>query len=66
MSGFRLPMVDDPELLHLVELEMRELLTSYQFPGDDIPIVRGSALFALEGKNPEQRQASAIADRACK
>jgi len=42
--------VDDPELLDLVELEMRELLTSYQFPGDDIPIIRGSALCALEGR----------------
>src|SRR5438477_3603695 len=50
----KVDMVDDPELLDLVELEMRELLSSYQFPGDDIPIVRGSALFALEGKNPEQ------------
>jgi len=40
--------VDDPELLELVELELRELLSSYDFPGDDIPIVKGSALFALE------------------
>ncbi len=46
-------MVDDPELLDLVELEVRELLKSYQFPGDDIPVVRGSALMALEDKNPE-------------
>ena len=46
-------MVDDPELLDLVELEVRELLTSYQFPGDDIPMVRGSALMALEDKTPE-------------
>jgi len=46
-------MVDDPELLDLVEMEVRELLSSYQFPGDDIPIIRGSALCALEGKNPE-------------
>src|SRR6201995_160055 len=45
-------MVDDPELLDLVEMEVRELLTSYQFPGDDIPIVRGSALMALENKEP--------------
>jgi elongation factor Tu len=43
--------VDDPELLELVELEIRELLSSYGFPGDDIPIVQGSALCALEGKN---------------
>ncbi|HKV08732.1 MAG TPA: elongation factor Tu, partial [Thermoanaerobaculia bacterium] len=41
-------MVDDPELLDLVELELRELLSSYDFPGDDIPIIRGSALKALE------------------
>jgi elongation factor Tu len=41
--------VDDPELLELVELELRELLTSYDFPGNDIPIVKGSALVALEG-----------------
>ncbi|MGB8601631.1 MAG: elongation factor Tu [Rhizomicrobium sp.] len=46
-------MVDDPELLDLVEMEVRELLSSYQFPGDDIPIVRGSALCALEDKSPE-------------
>jgi elongation factor Tu len=46
-------MVDDPELLDLVELEVRELLKSYQFPGDDLPVVRGSALMALEDKNPE-------------
>jgi elongation factor Tu len=43
--------VDDPELLELVELEVRELLSSYEFPGDDIPIVKGSALAALEGKD---------------
>jgi elongation factor Tu len=46
-------MVDDPELLDLVELEVRELLSSYEFPGDTIPIVRGSALMALEGKEPK-------------
>jgi elongation factor Tu len=46
-------MVDDPELLELVEMEVRELLSSYQFPGDDIPIIHGSALMALEGKNAE-------------
>jgi len=49
----KVDMVDDPELLELVELEVRELLSSYQFPGDDIPIVKGSALMALEGKSPE-------------
>jgi len=41
--------VDDPELLELVELEVRELLSSYEFPGDDIPVIKGSALKALEG-----------------
>ena len=49
----KVDMVDDPELLELVELEVRELLSSYQFPGDDIPIVQGSALCALEDKRPE-------------
>ncbi|MDX2266017.1 MAG: elongation factor Tu [Hyphomicrobiales bacterium] len=49
----KVDLVDDPELLELVELEVRELLSSYQFPGDDIPIVKGSAVMALEGKNPE-------------
>ncbi len=45
--------VDDAELLDLVEMEVRELLSSYDFPGDDIPIVKGSALAAVEGKTPE-------------
>ncbi len=45
--------VDDEELLELVELEVRELLSSYEFPGDDIPIVKGSALAALEGRDEE-------------
>jgi len=49
----KVDMVDDPELLELVEMEVRDLLKSYQFPGDEIPIVKGSALMALEGKNPE-------------
>jgi len=49
----KVDMVDDPELLDLVELEVRELLSSYQFPGDKIPVIRGSALMALEGKQPE-------------
>ena len=44
-------MVDDPELLELVELEVRELLSSYEFPGDDIPIIKGSALAALENSD---------------
>ncbi len=43
----------DPELVELVELEVRDLLSSYQFPGDDIPIIHGSAVCALEGKQPE-------------
>ena len=45
----KVDMVDDPELLELVELEVRELLSKYEFPGDEIPIIRGSALKALEG-----------------
>jgi len=49
----KVDMVDDPELLELVELEVRELLSSYQFPGDDIPIVKGSALCALEDRDPK-------------
>src|SRR5665213_3089341 len=49
----KVDMVDDPELLELVEMELRELLSSYQFPGDDIPITAGSALAAVEGRNPE-------------
>src|SRR3979490_1481205 len=57
----KIDMVDDPELLDLVELEMRELLSSYQFPGDDIPIVRGSALAALEGRDPAQGRETVLA-----
>ena len=49
----KVDMVDDPELIELVEMELRELLSSYQFPGDDIPIIQGSALCALEGTQPE-------------
>ncbi len=45
----KVDMVDDPELLELVEMEVRELLSSYQFPGDDIPVIKGSALVTLEG-----------------
>src|ERR1700750_253983 len=48
----KVDMVDDPELLDLVELEVRELLSSYNFPGDTIPVIRGSALCALEGRDP--------------
>src|SRR5690554_859811 len=46
-------MVDDPELLELVEMEVRDLLNQYQFPGDDTPIIKGSALKALEGDTSE-------------
>ena len=54
----KVDMVDDPELLELVELEVRELLSKYQFPGDKIPVIKGSALCALEDKDPEARQGS--------
>jgi elongation factor Tu len=53
-------MVDDEELIELVELEMRELLTKYDFPGDDIPIIRGSALKALESDDPNSEEAKPI------
>jgi elongation factor Tu len=49
----KVDMMDDPELLELVELELRELLTGYKFPGDEIPIVRGSALAALESASTD-------------
>jgi elongation factor Tu len=49
----KVDLVDDPEILELVELEVRELLTKYEFPGDDIPIIKGSAVAALEDKTPE-------------
>ena len=49
----KVDMVDDPELLDLVELELRELLSNYEFPGDDIPVVRGSALAAMEMRDEE-------------
>lgn len=52
----KVDMVDDPDLLDLVEMEVRDLLTSYNFPGDEIPFIRGSALAALEGK-PEGEKA---------
>ena len=53
-------MVDDEELIELVELELRELLTKYEFPGDDIPIIRGSALKALESEDIESEAAKPI------
>ena len=52
----KVDMVDDPELLDLVELEVRELLSSYEFPGDEIPIVRGSALKAMQGEDAASGQ----------
>jgi elongation factor Tu len=54
-------MVDDPELLELVEMEVRELLSEYEFPGDDIPVVIGSALRALEGDDSEYGEPSVMA-----
>ena len=56
----KVDMVDDEELLDLVELEVRELLSSYDFPGDDIPIVRGSALCALEDREEEVGKKSVL------
>ncbi len=53
-------MVDDPELLDLVELEVRDLLTEYEFPGDEVPVVRGSALRALEGDSEAEDQIMAL------
>jgi elongation factor Tu len=53
-------MVDDEELIELVELELRELLSKYDFPGDDIPIIRGSALKALESDDPDSADAKPI------
>ncbi len=55
-------MVDDPELLDLVELEVRELLTFYEFPGDEIPVVRGSALKAMQGDGEAEKQILALMD----
>jgi len=57
----KIDMVDDPELIELVEMELRELLSSYQYPGDDIPIIKGSALCALEDRNPELGEQSILA-----
>jgi elongation factor Tu len=56
----KVDMVDDPELIELVELELRELLSKYDFPGDDIPIVKGSALRALESDDPNSEAAACI------
>ena len=57
----KVDLVDDPELIELVEMEVRELLSNNQFPGDDIPIVRGSATAAMDGKSPEIGENSIIA-----
>jgi len=56
----KVDLVDDAELLELVELEIRELLSKYEFPGDDIPITKGSALCALEDRNPEIGKAAIL------
>ena len=56
----KVDMVDDPELIELVELELRELLTKYGFPGDDVPIVKGSALRALEADDPDTPDAACV------
>lgn len=56
----KVDMVDDPELIDLVESEVRELLTKYEFPGDETPIIRGSALKALESKSPDEEAAKPI------
>jgi len=56
----KVDMVDDPELLDLVELDLRDLLTKYEFPGDEIPIVRGSALKAMEGDAEAEQQILAL------
>jgi elongation factor Tu len=58
----KVDMVDDEELIELVELELRELLTKYEFPGDEIPIIRGSALKALESDDAESADAKPIFD----
>jgi elongation factor Tu len=56
----KVDMVDDPELIELVELELRELLSKYGFPGDDVPIIRGSALKALEADSPDSPDAKPV------
>ncbi len=56
----KVDMVDDPELLELVELEVRELLSDYDFPGDDVPVIRGSALHALESDDPDSEACGSV------
>jgi elongation factor Tu len=58
----KVDMVDDEEILDLVELEVRDLLTEYEFPGDDVPVVRGSALLALEGDESHQDHVMELMD----
>ena len=58
----KVDMVDDPELLELVELEIRELLSAYNFPGDDTPVIKGSALKALESKDPNSEYGKKIGE----
>ena len=55
-------MVDDPELLELVELEVRELLTFYEFPGNDLPVMRVSALGALNGEEKWEKTVDELMD----
>src|SRR5437870_8266931 len=59
----KVDMVDDPELLELVELEVRELLTKYQFPGDDLPVVRVSALGALNGEEKWEQTVDELTEK---
>src|SRR3954462_4026772 len=58
----KVDMVDDPELLELVEVEVRDLLSEYEFPGDDVPVVQGSALKALEGDADHQQKILDLAE----
>src|SRR6185436_18633875 len=58
----KVDLVDDPELLELVEMEIRDLLSKYDFPGDTIPIIRGNAKAALEGRGKDEKAAKCIWD----
>ncbi len=58
----KVDMVDDPELLELVEVEVRELLSNYEFPGDDVPVIKGSALKALEGDDDAKQAIHELTD----
>src|SRR6202021_1748621 len=59
----KVDMVDDPELLELVELEVRELLSKYEFPGDDLPVVKVSALGALNGEEKWEKSVDELMDK---